>query len=34
MPLTTDEKMLALGHDVIAAFDKADRGVHSGFRPV
>jgi catalase len=33
MPLTTDEKLLTLSHDVIAAFDKADGGVHPGFRP-
>lgn len=33
MPLTTDEKLLTLSRDVIAAFDKADGGVHPGFRP-
>ncbi len=33
MPLTTDEKLLALSRDVIQAFDKADGGVHPGFRP-
>ena len=33
MPLTTDEKMLTLSRDVIQAFDKADGGVHPGFRP-
>jgi catalase len=33
MPLTTDEKLMALSHDVIAAFDKVDGGVHPGFRP-
>src|SRR5262249_46585952 len=33
MPLTTDEKMLKLSRDVIEAFDKANRGVHAGFRP-
>src|SRR5271157_5060693 len=33
MPLTTDEKMLALSRDVIQAFDKADGGIHPGFRP-
>jgi catalase len=33
MPLTTDEKLLALSHKVIDAFDKVDGGVHSGFRP-
>jgi catalase len=33
MPLTTDEKLLTLSRDVIEAFDKADGGVHPGFRP-
>jgi catalase len=33
MPLTTDEKLLALSHAVIEAFDKADGGIHPGFRP-
>ena len=33
MPLTTDEKLMALSRDVIAAFDKLDGGVHAGFRP-
>jgi hypothetical protein len=33
MPLTTDEKLLTLSRDVIAAFDKADGGIHPGFRP-
>src|ERR1700722_11509580 len=33
MPLTTDEKLLALSRDIIAGFDKADGGIHSGFRP-
>jgi catalase len=33
MPLTTDEKLMALSRDVIAAFDKVDGGVHPGFRP-
>ena len=33
MPLSTDEKLLALSHNVIEAFDKVDGGVHSGFRP-
>jgi catalase len=33
MPLTTDQKMLTLSHNVIEAFDKADRGPHPGFRP-
>jgi catalase len=33
MPLTTDEKLLALSRETIAVFDKANGGVHSGFRP-
>jgi catalase len=33
MPLTTDEKLLALSHQVIDTFDKVDGGVHPGFRP-
>jgi catalase len=33
LPLTTDEKLLALSRDVLAAFDKADGGMHPGFRP-
>src|SRR5208282_3818698 len=33
MPLTTDERMLTLSRDVIQAFDKADGGIHPGFRP-
>jgi len=33
MPLTTDEKLLAISHDVVEGFDKANRGVHPGFRP-
>jgi catalase len=33
MPLTTDEKLLALSRDVIEGFDKVDGGVHPGFRP-
>ena len=33
MPLTTDQKMLALSRDVIQAFDKANGGIHPGFRP-
>ena len=33
MPLTTDEKLLALSHDIIAGFDKVDGGIHPGFRP-
>ena len=33
MPLSTDEKMLTLSRNVIEAFDKANGGVHAGFRP-
>jgi len=33
MPLSTDERMLKLSRDVIDAFDKANGGIHSGFRP-
>src|SRR5262245_16745145 len=33
MPLTTDPKLLNLSHDIIEAFDRADRGPHPGFRP-
>jgi catalase len=33
MPLSTDEKLLQLSRDVVDAFDKANGGVHSGFRP-
>ncbi|MGH7063598.1 MAG: catalase family peroxidase [Stellaceae bacterium] len=33
MPLTTDEKLLALSRETIAAFDKVNGGVHPGFRP-
>ena len=33
MPLTTDEKLLSLSHDVLRAFEKADGGLHPGFRP-
>ena len=33
MPLTTDQKMLTLSHNVIEAFVKADRGPHPGVRP-
>jgi catalase len=32
MPLTTDEKLLALSQEILDAFDKANRGVHAGFR--
>jgi catalase len=34
MPLTTDEKLLTLSHDIIERFDKVDGGIHPGFRPV
>ncbi len=33
MPLSTDEKLLALSRDIIDRFDKVDGGVHPGFRP-
>ena len=33
MPLTTDQKLLTISHDIIEAFDKANGGVHRGFRP-
>jgi catalase len=33
MPLTTDEQLLTLSHDIIEEFDKVDGGVHPGFRP-
>jgi catalase len=33
MPLTTDQKLLAHSHDVLEAFDRADGGVHAGYRP-
>lgn len=33
MPLTTDEKVLTLSRDIIQAFDKANGGIHPGFRP-
>jgi catalase len=33
MPLTTDDKLMALSHEIVEAFDKLDGGVHSGFRP-
>ncbi|MGA7237840.1 MAG: catalase family peroxidase [Bryobacteraceae bacterium] len=33
MPLTTDEKLLTLSRDVLSAFEKADGGIHPGFRP-
>jgi catalase len=33
MPLTTDEKLQTLSHEIIEAFDKVDGGIHPGFRP-
>ena len=33
MPLTTHEKLLALRLEILDAFDKANRGIHAGFRP-
>src|SRR5579872_3644137 len=33
MPLTTDEKLMALSREIVEAFDKVDGGVHPGFRP-
>jgi catalase len=33
MPLSRDEKLLTLSRIVIEGFDKADGGVHPGFRP-
>src|SRR5271165_4375518 len=33
MPLTTDERLLALSRGTIETFDKANGGVHPGFRP-
>jgi catalase len=33
MPLTTDERLLALSREAIEAFDKANGGVQPGFRP-
>src|SRR6516165_388356 len=33
MPLTTDERFLALSRETIEVFDKVDGGVHPGFRP-
>jgi catalase len=33
MPLTTDEKLLALSRETLAVFDKETGGVHPGFRP-
>jgi catalase len=33
MPLTTDERLLALSRETIEVFDKVNGGVHPGFRP-
>jgi catalase len=33
MPLTADEALLTLSHDIIEKFDKVDGGIHPGFRP-
>jgi len=33
MPLTTDERLLALSRETVQTFDKANGGVHPGFRP-
>jgi catalase len=33
MPLTTDERLLALSREIIEVFDKVNSGVHPGFRP-
>jgi catalase len=33
MPLTPDEKLLALSRETLVVFDKANGGVHPGFRP-
>ena len=33
MPLTTDEKLLALSRETLEVFDKVNGGVHPGFRP-
>src|ERR1700756_3868920 len=33
MPLTTDERLLALSRETIQVFDKENGGVHSEFRP-
>ena len=33
MPLSTDEKVLKPSRDIVEAFDKANGGVHPGFRP-
>src|SRR5271154_6420397 len=33
MPLTTDEKLLALSRETLVLFDKENGGVHPGYRP-
>ena len=33
MPLTADERLLALSRDVLKGFEKVDGGNHPGFRP-
>ncbi len=33
MPLTTDEKLLALSREVLQGFERASGGIHPGFRP-
>jgi catalase len=33
MPFTTDERLLALSREVIETLDKANGGIHPGFRP-
>jgi CheY-like chemotaxis protein len=33
VPLTTDEKLLVLSREVLKGFEKADGGIHPGFRP-
>ena len=33
MPLTADERLLALSRDVLKGFEKVDGGIHPGFRP-
>ncbi|HLY62197.1 MAG TPA: catalase family peroxidase [Terriglobia bacterium] len=33
MPLTTDPKLMSVSQSVIEGFDKANGGVHAGFRP-
>jgi catalase len=33
MPLTTDERLLALSRDVLKGFERVDGGIHPGFRP-